>query len=62
MKQYFKRLKNHPGIFWAIIFTIAGVVAALGNHNIHNKVTAIIIGLAFSSLWWIIILTTNGKN
>lgn len=58
MKQYFKRLKSHPGLLPAFVMTILCFIAALGNQNI-GLVNALILGGIFSGLFWVIVLISN---
>ncbi len=62
MKNYFKRLKDHPGLGFAIVLSIASFTAALGNKNIHNIKTALILGGIGSAFIWSMVLISNIKR
>lgn len=57
MKDYFKRLKEHPGLVGGSIFTIGCFLAAFGNKNMSSE-AALITGSIASLFIWTIILTT----
>lgn len=57
MKDYFKRLKEHPGLTGGFIFTAGCFLAAFSNKNMSSE-AALITGSILSLLIWTIILTT----
>jgi hypothetical protein len=59
MKEYFKNLKEHPGIGTATLFTIMFMFAGMSNKSFQNPLHGMLFGLACSSLIWIIILISN---
>lgn len=58
MKEYFKRLKSHPGIPVVLTMQAAGVLTGLTSPN-GNQIQRAILGFALFSLFWIPILWTN---
>lgn len=61
MKDYFKRLKEHPGLGFASMFTVACFLSAFSNENLTHK-AALIVGSIASLFIWTIILTTVGRK
>ena len=57
MKDYFKRLKEHPGLPGGFIFTAGCFLAAFSNKNMSSE-AALITGSIASLFIWTIILTT----
>lgn len=57
MKEYFKRLKEHPGVEVAGIMTILIPMAALGNKNLDTTGVIIISGLGILFMWGIVLIT-----
>jgi hypothetical protein len=63
MKDYFKRLKDHPGVSFGVIFTVMIFCAALSNKSIHKIEDAIIFGSIVSIVFpWGFILISNFKK
>jgi hypothetical protein len=63
MKDYFKRVKNHPGLGFAFILTLLAILAGASNKSFQHVWQGIIFGLIMSSIWWVIILLTSiSKN
>jgi len=60
MKDYFKRLKDHPGLGYATILTLGIFVAAFSNKNLTQE-AALIIGSIGSGFIWLLILTSVRK-
>lgn len=60
MKEYFKRLKGHPGIRFASFFTLIAFVSAIGNKNL-SFVHALVVGAVISGIVWAVVLITNRK-
>jgi len=59
MKNYFKRLKSHPGLGVATGMSILSFLAAGTNKNIHSFEGVLILGGCFSAFFWLIVLITN---
>jgi len=63
MRDYFKRLKEHPGISFGVIFTLMIFYAALSNKSIQKTEDAIILGSIVSIVFpWSFILISNFKK
>lgn len=62
MRNYFKRVKEHPGLGFAFMLTILSVLAGGTNKSFPHVWQGIIFGLIMSSIWWIIILLTSIKK
>lgn len=62
MKEYFQRLKEHPGVPVVSFMTIAGVIAAMANKSIHVWWHGVILGLICISPFWMIVLISNFKK
>lgn len=58
MKDYFKRLKDHPGVMPATVLSVFFFLAAGSNPSIHG-VWILVAGGAASGLIWSIVLTSN---
>lgn len=61
MREYFKRLKEHPGLGAATLMSIMSYMAALSNKSIHSISGAIILGSIFASFFWLMVLISNFK-
>jgi hypothetical protein len=61
MKDYFKRLKEHPGLGFGLIFTLGIYAAALCNKNLPTK-AALILGSIGAGIIWLVILTSVRKK
>lgn len=61
MKNYFKRLKDHPGLLLAFLMTALCFVAAATNNNIHSIKGVLILGAAGSLIFWLMVLISNFK-
>lgn len=57
MKEYFKRLKNHPGVEVAGFMSILIPMAALSNKNLDNYGVIVISGFGILFMWTIVLLT-----
>lgn len=59
MNDYFKRLIDHPGVPYGILFTLLGGLAGLGNEKLSYGwlIGALIMG----AFCWIPILLSNRK-
>lgn len=63
MRDYFKRLKEHPGIGIGVVFTLMIFYGALSNKSIHKTEDAIILGSIVSLVFpWSFILISNFKK
>ena len=63
MKDYFKRLKEHPGINVGISITLLGFVAGAANKSFHEWYMGGLFGLICSAvIVWPIILISNIKR
>lgn len=62
MKDYFKKLKDHPGIGTATAMTIMTFAAVATNKSIHSVSDVLIFGSIWSAIIWIIVLITNLKK
>lgn len=63
MKNYFKRLKEHPGLGMAIVITIMAFFAGASNKSFHVWWHGGIFGLICACvLIWSIILISNFKK
>lgn len=63
MKNYFKRLKEHPGLPIATIMTVLNTLAGVGNQNFDTPVHGAVFGLAvtFVSLWLPVLISNYKK-
>lgn len=59
MKNYFQRLKTHPGIGFAILLTILMFAAAATNKNIHSVQQFLILAGIGSAIIWAVVLISN---
>lgn len=55
---YWKRLKEHPGWTWVVIFTLLGAMAGAKNEN-HPEFAALIIGGAMLVIFGGMVLLSN---
>ena len=62
MKNYFKRLKEHPGLGVAMMMTILIFLAAASNKNIHSITGVLVLGGVGSLFIWSIVLITNFRK
>ena len=62
MRNYFKRLKGHPGIMFAVILSLISFAAAASNRNIETVSEKIFLGAAGAAIWWAILLISNFKK
>ena len=63
MKAYFKRLKYHPGVSFAIIFTILGGLGGASNKSFQNPWHGFLFGAtALGFVTWGLVLATNFKS
>lgn len=58
MKEYFKRLKSHPGTPVVLTMQLAGVLTGLTSPN-GEQINRAILGFVLFSLFWIPVLWTN---
>ena len=63
MKNYFKRLKEHPGLEVAIFVTILGFLAGATNKHIEIWWHGGIFGMLFVGIpAWLLVLVTNREK
>lgn len=62
MKEYFKRLKEHPGLGAASVLSLMMFLAAGTNKNIHSISGVLILGGIGSAIIWSIVLLSNIKK
>lgn len=63
MRDYFKRLKEHPGIGFGVVFTLMIFYGALSNKSIQKTEDAMILGAIVSLVFpWSFILISNFKK
>ena len=63
MKDYFKRLKTHPGVNVAIMMTILGFLAGATNKSVTIYWQGGLVGMVFvGGVCWIIVLISNIKK
>lgn len=62
MKDYFKRLKDHPGLGIATILTVMGAFAGAANKNFENPLHGALFGvIVMGTFVWSIVLISNRK-
>lgn len=62
MKEYFKRLKEHPGVGYASAFTVMGFLAGAQNKSaVHWYVGGMYGALAMGIVVWSMVLISNRK-
>lgn len=59
---YIQRLKRHPGLPIAALFTAIGIVSCLIDHNGISIGASILCGVLVSSPFWILVLVTAIKE
>ena len=62
MKDYFKRLPDHPGFGLAIMMTFLGALAGASNKNFNPLDGALFGAIAMGLFCWIPVLWTNRKS
>jgi hypothetical protein len=63
MKEYFKRLKTHPGVPMAFGFTLLGFMARATNKTFPHWWIGGLFGAAFLAIiFWPIVLLSNIKR
>lgn len=62
MRDYFKRLKKHPGIEYGIMFPILGFFAGATNEHMEWYVGGIFFGCLLLVITWSMILISNIKK
>ncbi len=63
MKEYFKRLKQHPGKDTATMMTVLGFIAGASNKSASVWWEGGLFGMLFAGgLCWSIVLFSNMKN
>lgn len=62
MKDYFKRLKDHPGVGYGLFFPILGALAGASNKSFILWQGALFGFTLTFILCWMFILTSNGKR
>lgn len=62
MKDYFKRLKDHPGLGIATILTVMGALAGAQNKSFENPLNGALFGVAVMGVFvWSVVLISNRK-
>lgn len=61
MKQYFIRLKSHPGLGVATILTFSGAFAGAANKSAPPLIGALLGALFVGGLAWSAVLISNRK-
>lgn len=61
MKKYWNSLKEHAGVQPAAMLTLLAVGAGACNKSL-TVIHGALFGLAMSSVFWLIVLTTNYTN
>jgi len=59
MKNYFERLKDHPGVSVAFMMTILGALAGMSNKSIEIWWHGALFGSSIGALCWIAVLISN---
>jgi hypothetical protein len=62
MREYFNRLKSHPGVPVASLMTILGCLAGASNENFPIADGMIFGGLVMGGFCWSIVLLSNFKS
>lgn len=62
MKDYFSRLKSHPGVPVAAIMTILGALAGATNKSFSVADGMVFGGLVMCGFCWTIVLISNFKS
>ena len=58
MKTYFRNLRQHPGLPYATLFTVSGVVAGAPKGGIKGA----LVGALVMSVFWIPVLLTTPRG
>lgn len=62
MKDYFKRLKDHPGLGIATTLTIMGGFAGAANESFKNPLNGALFGVIVMGVFcWSMVLISNRK-
>jgi hypothetical protein len=62
MRDYFKRLKSHPGLGIAGIMTVLGAFAGASNESFQNPLHGALFGIILVGLFvWLPVLLSNRK-
>ncbi len=62
MKEYFQRLKTHPGLSVAFIMTLLIFIAVSTNESVKSLKDVFIFGSICSLFVWSIVLISNIKK
>lgn len=62
MREYFNRLKTHPGIEYGIMFPILSFLAGATNRNYEWYVGGLFFGVLMTIIVWSVILISNIKK
>lgn len=63
MRDYWKRLKEHPGTGVANMMILLGAIAGGGNRSIDNPWIGMLFGAVFAgSISWSVVLVSNFKK
>lgn len=62
MKDYFKRLKDHPGLGIATALTVMGALAGAQNESFENPLQGALFGVFMIVVFvWSVVLISNRK-
>lgn len=62
MKDYFKRLKDHPGLGIATASTVMGALAGAANESFKNPLNGALFGvIVVGTFVWSMVLISNRK-
>ena len=62
MKDYFKRLKDHPGLGIATALTVMGALAGAQNESFENPLHGALFGVFMIVVFvWSVVLISNRK-
>jgi hypothetical protein len=63
MKNYFNRLKEHPGLNLAFVMTLLGALAGASNTSFQNPIHGILFGIAVTFIaCWLPVLISNFRK
>ena len=62
MKEYFKRLKDHPGLNIAAVMTFLGALAGASNKSFPTPIYGALFGISAVFIFiWLPVLISNRK-
>lgn len=62
VSTYWERLKKHPGLGTALLFTVLGALAGAGNKNFSPEYGALFGGLSTGVIVWGLVLFSNKRR